>query len=105
MMLSCLLLSSGMPLLWVLLPIYCSLCYWCDKLTFLRYSVKPPQYQHHLTSSFVWWLQVGVFMHCGFGVFVFGNPESIPSHGAEEFLTRTRFGNNTLEFIKNRQQG
>jgi len=69
-----LILSSGLPVLNVLLLARMLLYFFTDRHMLLRGSSIPPRYTHHLALSMVRWLQSAVFIHTLLAIWIFGNP-------------------------------
>lgn len=91
MVMACIMFSAGLPILWAVLAVYLTLSYLAKKYTFLRGSREPPHFSHHLSRMMARYTQAAVVFHCAFAVWVFGEPESLPSKVVDRGLDMDGF--------------
>ena len=72
-----------LPLLLPLLWIYFSMQYWVDKISFLRFTRRPPHYHANLHRSMINCLPIASMLHCGMSWWAYGLP-TIYRKGVEQ---------------------
>lgn len=70
--------SSGMPVLYAVLVLWCALQILVDRLTLLRYCASPPRYTGKLAALLIHTVPVAVLLHFCVATFVFGE-RGLPS--------------------------
>jgi hypothetical protein len=73
-----LLYSPGIPILYVLCFIFFFITYWLDKILVLRVYRTPPQINLYMTKLFIILLFLGVILHLGFSIWMYGNKYIMP---------------------------
>jgi len=69
--------SSGMPVLWLCLPVSFTVSFFIDKVLFVRFFKSPPAYNHKLADMAQSLYQYAVIIHLGFGFWMFSNTEIV----------------------------
>ena len=72
--------SSGMPILYPVAAVTCTVMYWTDKTALLRLYNRPPMYRASLASITLKVLPVALALHLMFAVWMFGSPSVLESH-------------------------
>lgn len=70
--------SSGMPILYMVLMLWCALQMAVDRVTLLHYCASPPRYTGKLAALLIHMVPVAVLLHFGVATYVFGE-RSLPS--------------------------
>ena len=77
--------TAAIPVLNFAGLIICVAQYWTDKVMFLRYYQKPPNYTKQLIYSAVNLMEYGVVLHMLFGLFMLTNPLVFKYRGPFKF--------------------
>jgi hypothetical protein len=79
--------SAGMPVLYFFAVFFMAITYWTDKWVLLRCSRRPPTYDARMATQVATFMLYVVFVHCGLGLIMLGQPCVFPSNklvGAED---------------------
>jgi hypothetical protein len=71
---SCMLFSSGMPILWLVASFTFGLTYWFDRVTFLRSYKIPPRYDESLDAYAGKTMPWAIVPHCLLALWFFSSP-------------------------------
>ncbi|CAE7222388.1 unnamed protein product, partial [Symbiodinium sp. CCMP2456] len=70
---ACLLFSSCLPAVLIVLAVRLFSMYWIHKFEFLRGCSVPPRHKQELALGMARWVQMAVFCHCAVAVWVYGS--------------------------------
>jgi hypothetical protein len=72
--------SGGMPLLYLIGAVYCTISYWADKVCMLRGARQPPTYNEDLVKQAVNWIFLAGFVHVAITSWMYGFQDIFPSY-------------------------
>jgi hypothetical protein len=75
----CLMFSSGIPILYIVLFFGCLFTYWVDKILVFRYYRKPRYFDIGMSNNFMIIIMVGLIIHFLISIWVYGHKSFISS--------------------------
>jgi hypothetical protein len=75
----CLLFSSGMPILYLILFFRCLITYWVDKILVFKFYRKPRFFDLGISRNFMVIIMIGLVIHYLISIWVYGHPSFISS--------------------------
>ena len=79
--------------------------FWLDKLYLTKFARKPPHYHANLHNAMIKILPWCTFLHCGFSLWAYGNPEIWPESVESKLETNSEGEQVTRHYVNDRDFG
>ena len=84
----CMLYSTGIPIMYLIISVTCFSFYWTDKYLFTRWYRTPPLYDASISLQFSAYLPYALLFHLTFGIWMLANRKILQSDSS--FLTKAQ---------------